>query len=449
MREDIWGSKLSTDSSNAAQSISAATSSFITWRTDTMAHLDAAIAADPGFGLPHAIKGLLLFGMRNPDHYPTAAAALEAARKCRPASTEREGRYVSALDACLCGRITEATTHYEAIAAETPLDLLALRLSQFELFWIGEVAWMRDISERAASHWSEDIPSYSAFQALRSFGLEENGEYGLAEAIGKDSIARDPSDCWGAHAVAHVLIMQGRLDDGVHWIEGLTGNWQNANHIVHHLWWHLALFYAERGDYSSALEIFDERLRNLDSPLMKAIPDLYIDIQNDISILSRLELRGVDVGDRWQPLADLARPRIGNHASPFTSAHCVIALSRAGCDSDALETIQRIREFISTDPGTLAARYSLAALPASEAAYAHCRGEFENVIDIIMPARRNLWQMGGSHAQRDLFFQLAADAALKAGRPDVLRLLFDDFDGFGLEHLSERSSYADALASLH
>ncbi len=449
MRKDIWGYQLSTESSDAAQSISTATSSFITWRTDTMAHLDAAISADPGIGLPHAIKGLLLFGMRNPDHYPAARAALAAAKNSQPARTDREKHYVAALEASLAGRITEAVTHYEAIAAESPLDLLALRLSQFELFWIGEVGWMRDISERAAAHWSEAIPSYSAFLALRSFGLEENGHYESAEAFGKESVARDPGDCWGAHAVAHVLIMQGRLDEGVQWIEGLTGNWESANHIVHHLWWHLALFYAESGDYPSALQIYDERLRNLESPLMKAIPDLYIDLQNDISILRRLELRGVDVGDRWQPLADLARPRIGNHASPFTSAHSVIALSRAGYDDDALETIQRIRDYVSSGEGTLTARYSAAGLPASEAAYAHCRGEFGRVIDLIMPARRNLWQMGGSHAQRDLFFQLAVDAAFKSERPDVLRLLFGDFQGFGLEHIAERSSYADAFASLH
>jgi hypothetical protein len=64
----------------------------------------------------------------------------------------------------------------------------------------------------------------------------------------------------------------------------------------------------------------------------------------------------------------------------------------------------------------------------------------------MMPARRNLWQMGGSHAQRDLFFQLLIDSALKQERRDILRLLLDELNATGFEHLAERSSYADAVA---
>ena len=66
-----------------------------------------------------------------------------------------------------------------------------------------------------------------------------------------------------------------------------------------------------------------------------------------------------------------------------------------------------------------------------------------------MPARRNLWQMGGSHAQRDLFFQILADSARRLERKDVLTLLFEEIQSVGFEHLHERSSYADAFSSAH
>ena len=108
--------------------------------------------------------------------------------------------------------------------------------------------------------------------------------------------------------------------------------------------------------------------------------------------------------------------------------------------------IQQLRHFISEDLGTLGPRYALAVLPASEAAVAHRRGEHQRVIDILMPARRNLWQMGGSHAQRDLFIQLLVDSAVKLGRRDILSLLLYELGAVGFEHLSERSSYADAVA---
>jgi tetratricopeptide (TPR) repeat protein len=324
--------------------------------------------------------------------------------------------------------------------------LFALRLAQFELFWIGEVAWMRDISERAAAHWSADVPGYPVYLSIRAFGLEENGAYDLAEKCGREAVDRDPTDCWGAHAVAHVLVMQGRLADGVAWVDGLTANWSAANHIAHHLWWHLALFHVEGGDYGAGLEIYDNRLRDLDSPLMQAMPDFFVDIQNDTALLQRLELRGADVGDRWQPVADLAQARIGNHESPFTSAHCALALAAAGRDREADEIIQQMRAFVAENTGALGPRYALAALPASEAAVAHRRGEHQRVIDILMPARRNLWQMGGSHAQRDLFFQLLVDSAVRMERRDILALLLEELGAIGFGHIAERSSYADAVA---
>ncbi len=448
MQKDQWGYSLTTESAEAAAALDQALNSYVGWRTDASQHANAAIVADPEFALAHAVKGILMTGLRKPVLYPKIQVELEAARTGRAPATDRERHYIAALEAGLAGEVTSVASHFEQIARAHPHDLFALRLAQFELFWIGQVDWMRDISEHAAPLWTADHPGYPAFLSIRAFGLEEAGDYGLAERCGREAVERDPSDCWGTHAVAHVLIMQGRLDDGVAWLNGLNGNWAEANHIVHHLWWHLALFHTEKGAFDAALELYDTRLRNLDSPLMQAMPDFYVDIQNDVALLQRLELRGVDAGDRWEPIAGLARARIGNHASPFTSAHCALALAAAGLDREADDLIEQMRAFIADDRSALGPRYALAALPAAQAAVAHRKGEHQRVLDLMVPARRNLWQMGGSHAQRDLFFQLLTDSALKLGRRDILGLLLEELDGIGFGHIAERSSYADAQAAL-
>ncbi len=449
MQKDQWGYFIATNDSTAAEALNRAFNSYVSFRTDIMTHLGAAITADSLFALPHAAKGILLAGLRKPELYPLALDELEAAKNGHKPISERESHYIAALEAALAGNITEAVTHYEQIVCDHPHDLFAMRLSQFELFWIGEAAWMRDISERAAPEWSANLSGYSAYLSIRAFGLEENGDYDLAEKCGREAVERDPTDCWGTHAVAHVLVMQGRLDDGVTWLSELAGNWSEANHILHHLWWHLALFHTENSDYEAALDMYDSKLRDLDSPLMQAIPDFYIDIQNDTSLLQRLELRGVDVEDRWQPISDLAQARIGNHASPFTSAHCALALASAGRYQEADDLIRHMRTFIAEDTSALAPRYALAVLPACKAAIAHRKGQHQRVIDILMPARRNLWQMGGSHAQQDLFFQLLVDSAVKMERRDILALLLDDLGAIGFDHIAERSSYADAVALTH
>jgi tetratricopeptide (TPR) repeat protein len=445
MQQDQCGYPVTTSDAGAIAALDLALNAYVGFRTDTMTHLDAAIAADPEFALAHACRGILLAGLRKSEMFPLALNELEAAVNGRAPATKRELHYVKALKAALTGHITEAVAHYEQIVNDHPHDLFAMRLAQFELFWIGEVSWMRDISERAAPHWSPEVPRYANYLSIRAFGLEENGEYGHAENYGRESVERDATEFWGTHAVAHVLIMQGRLADGVEWLSGLSANWAGANHVVHHLWWHLALFQMEQGDYDAGLDIYDRRLRDLDSPLMQAIPDFYIDIQNDVSLLQRLELRGVDVADRWQPVAELAGGRIDNHTSPFTSAHCVLALAAAQRYQDAEKMIRRMRDFVSIDTGTFGPRYALAALPASEAAIAHRKGEHQQVVDILMPARRNLWQMGGSHAQRDLFFQLLIDSATRLGRHDLLAILLGELEAIGFDHLNERTSYAEAV----
>ena len=448
MQKDQWGYSLTTESAAAAEALDRTVSSYVGWRTDPSTHIKAAIEADPDFALAHAVKGILIAGLRKPELYHLVRAELEAAQGGRAPETERERHYIAALEAAVAGEITAAASHFEQIARAHPHDLFALRLAQFELFWIGEVEWMCDISERAAPQWTADDAGYPAFLSIRAFGLEETGAYDQAERCGREAVERNPSDCWGSHAVAHVLIMQGRLADGIEWLNGLKENWGEANHIRHHLWWHLALFHIEHRDYEAALELYDTRLRDLDSPLMQAMPDFYVDIQNDVALLQRLELRGIDVGDRWQPIAELARPRIGNHSSPFTSAHCALALEAAGFPGEADDLVGQMRGFIAEDRSALGPRYALAALPAGEAALAHRRGQHQRVLDLLLPARRNLWQMGGSHAQRDLFFQLLVDSARHLKRPDLLSLLLEEIDGIGFGHVDERSSYADALAAL-
>ena len=56
---------------------------------------------------------------------------------------------------------------------------------------------------------------------------------------------------------------------------------------------------------------YDENIRNFADPMTKATPDHYVDLQNACALLWRLEAQGLDVGSRWDELADKAEARIG------------------------------------------------------------------------------------------------------------------------------------------
>ena len=78
-----------------------------------------------------------------------------------------------------------------------------------------------------------------------------------AEPSGRAAIEIDPGDLWGAHAVAHVMEMQGRHAEGIAWLDELEPNWEGGNNLLHHLWWHRALFHLERREFDAVLDLYD------------------------------------------------------------------------------------------------------------------------------------------------------------------------------------------------
>ena len=63
------------------------------------------------------------------------------------------------------------------------------------------------------------------------------------------------------------------------------------------------------------------------------------------------------------------------------------------------------------------------ALPVCEAVLAHRKGEYGRALDLMRPVLGGMYQLGGSHAQQDVLFQLFADAAVKADCADDVRLV--------------------------
>ena len=441
---DSCGHALYTGSKAAADIFNAGMHSFICWRTDTFDLLDAAIAADPDFALAKLAKGWILQTARSDTLKPAIENLIAAARPVIDASDDRARAYCDSLDAAARGRGIEASTIMEAMLARHPTDLLAHRLVQFEMFWNGRSAWMREIAERAAPAWRDDMVDYGCFQSVRAFASEEAGDYGLADRCRRAAIEIDPYDCWDTHAIAHVLVMQGEINDGVAWLEGLSGNWDEATQMGHHLWWHLCLFLLEQGEHDRILDLLATRIRNPDSALVKAVPDATIDLQNVASPLMRLDLRGVDIGERWNIMAKVCAGRIHNHANAFSNAHDMMVLAGCGKFDLAGELLDSMRAFAATGDGNLVTAYRVAGIAVCEAVLAHRRGEYARVIELMAPVCHDMHLFGGSHAQRDIFYQILIDSARREGRADLIPLYFADINRIGFNLVDQRTLYRDA-----
>ena len=422
MLQDQHGLPISTLSTEAADNFDRTLSAYLKYRADTPQHLARTLAADPAFGLAHCLAGYFAMLSYKLANIPVAAEAARAARVMTVKATARERAHVQALDAWITGDIDRTLAIWDHILSEHPMDVLAFRLAHFNNFWLGRPQAMRASAEQVFPKWGRDLPGYGTILSCRCFANEECGDYAAAEPSGWAALGIDPADFWGIHALAHVMEMQGRRCEGIGLLEKHERYFTGGNNLIHHLWWHRAMFHLEQLEFDAVLDLYDRRFRNLTSPLNQALPDLYIDVQNAASMLFRLERHGIDVGDRWIEIADKAEQRIGDCLSAFTQPHWMMALAATRRDHAARRMLDAMRLF-GLGAGAVAQAVGAIALPVSEAVLAHWRGEYARAVDLMKPILDEMYRLGGSHAQQDVLEQLFLDSAVKANRSDDVCLM--------------------------
>jgi tetratricopeptide (TPR) repeat protein len=448
MPRDAQDHAITAASEDAVQAYEHAVEGYLLHRADTAQRIAPVLAADAGFGMAHVLRGYLAMTPFDGAFVPRAHEALAEARGHLAHATPRERAHAEALSFWIEGELDRALAAWEEILADHPRDVLAFRMHHFNAFWFGRPERMLAGVERVLPRWSAQVPGWGAVLACRAFASEECGLYAVAEASGREAITLDPRNLWATHAVAHVMEMQGRRGEGIRFLGHLEQHWEGGNAILHHLWWHRAMYHLERRETDQVLDLYDRRFRDLASPLVQAMPDFTTDVQNAASMLFRLELRGVDVGGRWAELADRAEARVGDHLSPFTLPHRMMALAATGRGEAAGRMLEAMQEAARANRGDHAAVLRDAAVPVCKAVLAHRRGDFAGAVAAMRPALGVMYRLGGSHAQQDVLEQLFLDAALKAGLEEDARTLLERVAGRHPVPPERRVGYAEATLRL-
>lgn len=443
---------ITTTVDSAADACRQAMTSYTRRQCDVVPLLQKATKLDSECALAPALLGLMLHGARNSGLTSKIADCLSTAtslaRKNPPTPIEMD--YIAALTYASEGNLDGMVAKLTDVTNKNPQDIFAIALAQGELFWMGRLQESLRISETVNPHWKPDTPGYVEYLGCRAFDLEEAGRYDEAEQAGRESVEMNPASIWATHAVAHVMYMQGRFQDGVDWIEPQQAHWDDCNQIKFHVWWHKCLFLLDLGEHEQILANYDQWVRNRKHELTEAMPDLYIDMQNGASMLWRLEQAGVDVGERWQEMAELACLRLVDYSSPFTSAHFAVILAAVGDYASCEKLITNMETFVQSEEGashTLGEAFKLAALPAARAALAHGKGDFKKAQAVLSPARGELWRMGGSHAQQDLFFQILFDATAKVSDRVATDKLLHEIEHIGFFKPETRLGYRHGVTS--
>ncbi len=330
-----------------------------------------------------------------------------------------------------------------------PPTCLAFRISDTTWFRHGQTQSILEQADRVAPLWSADLPGYDCAQTIWAFAHEEVGDTSTAERAVDAALERDPTNYFAHHVKAHVMDTDCRAREGSEWLAGQVTNWSLGNNLIHHLWWHRALLQLDLGERDAVLASYDENIRNFNDPMTKAMPDHYVDLQNANALLWRLELLGLDVGARWEELADKAEARIGDAGHLLMVPHLMLAIAATGRDDAAARFLAALRE-LAADPKLWTAQaIADVVIPVCEAALAHRRGEHARVVDLLEPRQPKIRLLGGSNAQRDLFFQMLIDSGMKSDRRYVVAAMIAHETASRPVPPAQRAGYAAAARWLH
>jgi len=380
---------------------------------DPVVTIDEAIKQAPSFVMAHVLKAYLMLA-------GTEVAFLPVARDCRQAAAAlptnpHERQHIAAIDALIAGEYELASERFEDILLAFPRDVLALQIAHIFDFFRGDARNLRDRVARVLPEWHRDVPGYHAVLGLHAFGLEECGQYGRAEETGREALRLNPADAWAHHAVAHVMEMQGRVDEGIIWMTSREAHWAPDNFFAGHNWWHRALFHLDRDEYSQVLELFDGPIRGSRSKVV-------LDMIDASAMLWRLHLRGVDCGARWNEIADAWAPLASDGFYAFNDLHAMMAFVATQRWDLADETLSIMTRRISS-PGSNAAMTREVGLPLCRGIYAFGRGEYDETVGWLRPVRGIASRFGGSHAQRDLIDLTLIEAAQRDRQSTLVRAL--------------------------
>jgi len=398
---DSLGNPVTVDDAASLPAINAFAEGFISCEARAAEALSAAEDESP---MVQAYCATLHLFAESRDASANARPFLERAQAGAARATPREQRYIAAIAAWAEGDIDRAIALHQEQAIEHPRDLASLKLGQYHCFNLGDCPGMLRLA-LAALPAASDVPY---LHGMAAFGYEQCHLMREAEASARRAIMMRRKEPWAHHALGHVMLTEGRLVEGLDVMRALSDTWVGLNSfMVTHNWWHVALFLIDLGRDDEALEVYDREVWGV-------VKDYSQDQIGAVSLLARFELAGIDVGHRWLDVAAHVANRLDDHVLPFLDLQYLYGLARAGrAEADTL--LRNIDAFAPIAPASTRHAWERVCVPAAHGLLAHARGDFAAAIDGLSMALPRLVEIGGSHAQRDLFEQVYLDALLRLG----------------------------------
>lgn len=395
--EDRWGCPITVTAPDDVRAVEEVMDSYFRLRANLPKTMETEREGRrTAFG--RIVEANLLLLSTKPDLWERARATHHELAPQRGELTRREQHHLEALGAWLVGDLATTLGCWEQALDAHPTDVMALRLSHFMAFNRGELEWLHEAVATRLDAW-RGVPGASLLLGMQSFAAEELGRYERAEQLGREAVDVNAEDLWAIHAVAHVLEMQDRREEGVAWVDTHAEELRAGGSFARHVWWHQALYRSDLGHHDQVLDLYDTAVRPMAT-------DEGLDLSNAISLLLREEMAGVDVGHRWLSIGPACRTRRGHHVHVFNDVHAVAGLARAGEPGEARAHLVSMRSWADERSDESADLLGDVGLAVGRAVLAHCEHRWAEVVEHLEPVNEQIWRIGGSHAQRDLFTRI-------------------------------------------
>ena len=400
---------VSTSSAQALEHFETALTQFHSYTGDPLATMQQALQADPEFALAHLFNAFAMFTTSEQRYLPAVREAIAKASALRAKMNARERDLLDAAELLVEGKWRDASRAFDSILIEYPQDALAIQTAHLMDFFQGDALNLRNRISRVLPRWNEQTPGYSYILGMHAFGLEECNQYPEAERTARRALELQPRDGWAVHAVTHVMEMQGRISEGIEWLQSRESDWAPDNMFAPHNWWHLALFNVDLGNFEVALNLFDQKLMGPQSDMILVLLDA-------TAMLWRLRLEGVDVGDRFERVADLWKAKLEDEAGyyAFNDVHAMMSFAATGRTGEIVRLRRSMRNATKGDQSNASMTRDV-GLPLADGLLAFANDRYGEAIQTIEPVRDIAGRFGGSHAQRDLLTLTMIEASIRVG----------------------------------
>ncbi len=408
VQKDAYGLEVSTSDRAAVDAYDRGVRALLGFGADTIECFRAAVATDPDFALARAGLAVSLYLM---EKIPEGRAQMELATGVAASLPPRERRHVEALALWVAGRGNDALPLMKALLAEHPRDLLLMQRLYFIYFWQGRSAEMLELTESVRPALGDD--SYTL--GYHAFALEENRRFDEALPLAERALTLNPKNAWAVHAVAHVLYERGENDRGIDALPPKIHPCDHLGYFRNHLLWHLALLHLAEGRYERVGKMFESVFGDIPIAIGS-------DLQDSVSLAWRLDLFGHPDPKRWAHLGAAARGWLDMPLLLFHDLHVGMALASSGDWTAAELQLERLR---GRGKKSRNATLPEVVVPLLEGLHAFARGEYAEAVRKIDPIEGRIVEVGGSHAQREVFHDTLLAATLRADLEDRASALLE------------------------